>query len=100
MYLRFSAGAAVRTFGDVFQEPFKDRPPTTALAEARTASTTSRPISVVEIAEWDLTAKSAVRAPCDSTAETAFSMHTASDSNWNECRSSIAADRIAPSGFA
>jgi len=46
-----------------------------------TASTTLRPISEVEIAARPFPAKSAVRAPCASTAETAFSAQIASDSS-------------------
>lgn len=46
-----------------------------------TASTTLRPISVVETAACVVPARSAVRAPCASTAETACSTHAASVSN-------------------
>jgi len=45
---------------------------------ALTASTTRCPISVVEIAAWVFPARSAVRAPCASTAATAFSTQAAS----------------------
>src|SRR6266567_2885335 len=67
---------------------------------AVTPSTTLRPISAVEIATCIFPAKSAVRAPCESTVDTAFSTHAASASNWNECRNNIATVRIAPRGLA
>jgi len=52
-----------------------------AALATRTASTTRRPISAVEIAASVFPAKSAVRAPCQSTPETAFSTHPASFSS-------------------
>jgi hypothetical protein len=48
---------------------------------AFTTSTTRRPISVVEIVACDLPARSAVRAPCESTVETALSTLAASASS-------------------
>src|SRR4029077_19683749 len=68
--------------------------------ETRTACTTRVPISAVEITACVFPARSAVRAPCESTADTASSTDAASFSNWNECRNNIATVKIAPNGFA
>src|ERR1700722_18179914 len=65
-----------------------------------TALTTRRPISLVEVGASDRRTRSAVREPAFSTALTAFSIQAASFSNLEEWRSSNAAERIAPRGFA
>ena len=53
-------------------------------------------MSAVEIAACVFPARSAVRAPCERTADTASSTHAASFSNWNECRSNIATAESLP----
>src|SRR5271156_189381 len=64
------------------------------------ADTISHPISSVPIAAWPRFAKSRVRCPASSTAATPASTHFASASRWNEYRSIIATERMAPIGFA